>query len=673
MSKAAGLLFFFLILGFVYLLNNPFKQAKAQQAPVPNPPTSNYLIGAFYMPAWRADQSHISWISLDHVPERKPLQGYYDDNSPAAMDWQIKWALEHGINFFIFDWYRCTGNDVLYFNLWPCSASFGRAADEAHTALGSALHQGFFGSRFQDRMNFTIMPTVHLSWNSLTDLENNLLPFWINRYFKRPNYLKVDGKPVLFLYGIEDIERVGGTAAITSIRSKVQQAGFPGIIILGEANSYTLRDLTEETRAKNLGLDYIFQYNNYPWIADGVKRPRPTETEAIRAQIQAYQYLLSNTPIPFVMAANPMWDRYYMAYNKYSNPSEPYFHISAVNYQQVLNNLELIAQQLPANQLGKKMILVNAWNEFLEGHYIAPTVQYGFDYLKSIRWALTNRDNSPSYSLPSQSEINSFSGLYNSYASHIKPISTISNSNLTIDPNTKFLEITDYGFSFESASKISVGGWFKPTTLVNNTPLIYKYSTLNLLAHANGSGQCSIATTQNSWRSPGTSVIWPAGKVIPNTWSHIVCVYDGSSLKVYINGTLSATSTGNVSGNLTNSFFNLYLGNNTKIGDPLFTGEAANIVVKNITLNPTEILNLYGRKPVGFGNSPTATPAFTAVPTSATSAGDINRDGLVNIIDVGIVTDNYGRIPLLNLLADINRDGTANIIDIGIIIDNYSI
>jgi hypothetical protein len=54
-----------------------------------------------------------------------------------------------------------------------------------------------------------------------------------------------------------------------------------------------------------------------------------------------------------------------------------------------------------------------------------------------------------------------------------------------------------------------------------------------------------------------------------------------------------------------------------------------------------------------------------------TLAGDTNSDGKVDIIDIGIIIDNYGRTTLLNPKADINGDRRVDIIDIGIVIDNY--
>jgi hypothetical protein len=54
----------------------------------------------------------------------------------------------------------------------------------------------------------------------------------------------------------------------------------------------------------------------------------------------------------------------------------------------------------------------------------------------------------------------------------------------------------------------------------------------------------------------------------------------------------------------------------------------------------------------------------------AATNGDVNSDGKVDIVDIGIIIDSYGRTTC-NLNADINRDCKIDIIDIGISIDNY--
>lgn len=73
----------------------------------------------------------------------------------------------------------------------------------------------------------------------------------------------------------------------------------------------------------------------------------------------------------------------------------------------------------------------------------------------------------------------------------------------------------------------------------------------------------------------------------------------------------------------------------------------------------------------------TATTVGTSIPSpTATSspqpvAGDVNGDGSVNIVDIGIVVDHYGESvdPYQN--GDLNGDGIVNIVDLGIVISNY--
>jgi hypothetical protein len=73
--------------------------------------------------------------------------------------------------------------------------------------------------------------------------------------------------------------------------------------------------------------------------------------------------------------------------------------------------------------------------------------------------------------------------------------------------------------------------------------------------------------------------------------------------------------------------------------------------------------------------SPSATPSPTESPTLTPSPapipGDVNGDGVVNIIDIGIIIDNYRTSPPGDVRADLNHDGVVNIVDIGIIIDHY--
>ena len=77
--------------------------------PKPEPATSDRIVAAHYYAAWKKGAAgiHEGFDDLaDIYPDRTPLMGYYDEENPEVCDWEIKWAVEHGINCFIHCWYR---------------------------------------------------------------------------------------------------------------------------------------------------------------------------------------------------------------------------------------------------------------------------------------------------------------------------------------------------------------------------------------------------------------------------------------------------------------------------------------------------------------------------------------------------------------------------------------
>ena len=84
---------------------------KADYVPEPNPVKSEYEIGALYFPGWYHGHS---WSRVwNRCPERRPLLGWYNESSPEVIDWQIKWSVENGIQFYLVDWYWDRGSRQL--------------------------------------------------------------------------------------------------------------------------------------------------------------------------------------------------------------------------------------------------------------------------------------------------------------------------------------------------------------------------------------------------------------------------------------------------------------------------------------------------------------------------------------------------------------------------------
>ena len=110
--------------------------------PEPHPAKSDRIVAAHYYAAWKKDAAgvHEGFDDLaEEYPDRTPLMGYYDEENPEVCDWEIKWAVEHGINCFIYCWYRKPEN-------------MGKPVTVNDLRCAHGLHEALFHAKFQNYM-----------------------------------------------------------------------------------------------------------------------------------------------------------------------------------------------------------------------------------------------------------------------------------------------------------------------------------------------------------------------------------------------------------------------------------------------------------------------------------------------------------------------------------------
>ncbi len=335
---------------------------KLPYIPEPVPAQTKILVGAHNCPLWEADKPHM-WANILKHPERTPVLGFYAQENPEVADWETKWAVEHGVSFFIYCWYRSSQGE-------PVKMHF-----------GSAIHDALFKSRFADKMKFTIM------WENQSrgmagvaderDLMTNLLPFWMENYFKNPGYLKVDNKPVLFIYRPEFlIKDLGSIEAVQRAFEKMRQAcrdaGFAGLYLLGEYRGLDARHLA---LMKQIGLDYSFAYC---WPVPN----SPTPQQAIETQMEDIHKTQALGILPQVVTVSQAWSGW--------RDEGSIWKIPPRDFESLLRQAKEFIGTLPSGELGSKMLLLDNWNEWGEGHYIAPYREYGFGYLDAVRNVFAN-------------------------------------------------------------------------------------------------------------------------------------------------------------------------------------------------------------------------------------------------------------------------------------------
>ena len=69
-------------------------------------------------------------------------------------------------------------------------------------------------------------------------------------------------------------------------------------------------------------------------------------------------------------------------------------------YIEHLKYVKKTIDSLPETSVGKNILVLDNWNEWSEGHYIAPNAEHGFKKLQAIRQLFTKCDNLPDYRMP---------------------------------------------------------------------------------------------------------------------------------------------------------------------------------------------------------------------------------------------------------------------------------
>ena len=304
-----------------------------------------------------------------------PLWGYENEADPKVVEKKIDAAVSHGVNVFIYDWY------------WYGGRPF----------LEDALNKGFLGASNNEKMKFFIMWANHHVnklwdnkaadkewnkpiWRGWADAEEfrKISRRWIEMYFSRPNYYRIEGKPVLMIYELLTfIEGIGGieaaAKALEDFRKDCANAGLGGVHLM--VCDYQLNPV----QLKRLGIDSATIYSFAHWVSAGGNPDYATWAEKGACRFDAAKKGLGLGM--YFAHASIGWD---------TNPRYP---ASSVQPTVLNSTPEKFAAALRrakdwtdrnAKEGMPKLITINSWNEWTEGSYLEPDTHFRFGYLEAI-------------------------------------------------------------------------------------------------------------------------------------------------------------------------------------------------------------------------------------------------------------------------------------------------
>lgn len=356
-----------------------------------------YDIAAFYWPDYH-DEPRLEFIFGDKKGEwqtiynavprdseerqpRVPLWGYQDESDPKVMDQKINAAVTHGVNTFIFDWYWYDNRPL----------------------LESCLDSGFLQAN-HDRMKFYIMWANHdattywdpkiadkskVYWTGSVDsaVFHTIVDQIIHKYFSRPSYYKIDGKPVFSIYELSNFMKgLGGAKqakhALDYFRDRTVQAGFPGLYLQAILWSSVPDSLSVKGVGEIYSQDSVLEYfgfnsfTNYTWAH--LQNPSGDYEKWGDASVEIWNEYSDSFSIPYNPNVSLGWD---------PNPRFPFKtgYIANPTPEKFKKYLIRAKRYVDSHPEQPKLITINAWNEWSEGSYLEPDTLYKMGYLDVIR------------------------------------------------------------------------------------------------------------------------------------------------------------------------------------------------------------------------------------------------------------------------------------------------
>jgi hypothetical protein len=145
----------------------------------------------------------------------------------------------------------------------------------------------------------------------------------------------------------------------------------------------------------------------------------------------------------------------------------------------------------------------------------------------------------------------------------------------------------------DGADALTIAVWVKLAALPNPVAaIVNKEFAYRLAAGGDGWWHLEVATANHGWYSPGT-VVTGEKRLEVGKWYHLVGTYDGSYLRVYMDGRPCGASGQTLSGKVVHNDNPVDLGKANATNVVWLSGELSNLRIYSTALTPEQVRALY--------------------------------------------------------------------------------
>lgn len=311
-----------------------------------------------------------------HYQPRVPAEkNYYDLSNPEIMKKQMLLAKQYGIDGFCIYHYWFNGKQLLE---KPVNMLLDRENIELPFCLCWANEPW---TRNWDGAEGSKVTLIGQSYGNIEDWYKHYEYF--SAFFKRKEYIKVEGKPVLLIYQQELIEE--RKEMLTLWNALAIEDGFAGIFIINTRRSITLQ--------QELYGEAFFDFEPFATLASissvevnmAVRSHMGNRDDNNERIYNVYDY---EKFCQYMVKRNVINDKHYLGmFIGWDNTARRGLTPLAVfeNVTPDVFKKYFRIQYQRTVKANHEFMFINAWNEWAEGTYLEPDERFGLGYLEAIK------------------------------------------------------------------------------------------------------------------------------------------------------------------------------------------------------------------------------------------------------------------------------------------------
>lgn len=343
---------------------------------------------AFYLPQFHPipendlwwGQGFTEWTNVSkaqpnfqgHYQPRLPADlGYYDLRLTEVMEKQADLARRYGLGGFCYYYYWFGGQRLLE---RPIEQMLQTQRPDFPFCLCWANEN--WTRRWDGQEHDVLMAQSHSDQDDLAVIRD------LMRFFRSPNYIRINGRPLILVYRVTLFPNFARTAALW--RQVCLDEGI-GEIYIAQVESFEL--VTAGIHPSQMGCDAAVEFP-----PQGMAEPHEVTAPLLNPNFNgvvadyrdlAVRYATRDLPAyNRFMGVMPGWDNT----ARRQNSSYSFEHASPGAFQAWLETAVSRTKQQYSG--GERLVFINAWNEWAEGAYLEPDRRFGHSFLQAHANAL---------------------------------------------------------------------------------------------------------------------------------------------------------------------------------------------------------------------------------------------------------------------------------------------